>query len=99
MARAIAELERDIRALSATEKEELLGLLISELDVPSEELRSLAGELISAVERADEALKAAVSRVENLDEELRQGRIEVSEAVRRSGERWPFPVSSNLGPN
>jgi hypothetical protein len=92
MVRAIAELERDIRALSTTEKEALLGLLISELDAPSEELQSLARDLISAVERSDAALRAAVSRVENLDEELSKGRIEVSNAVRHSGKQWPFRV-------
>jgi hypothetical protein len=99
MARAIADLEKDILALSAADKEELLSLLISELDVQAEELESLARELIYAVERTDKALEAAVSRLENLDEELRQGRIEVREAVRRSGEEWPFGVPSSFEAN
>jgi len=34
MARAIAEIERDIRALSPDEKRELLRVLITELDAP-----------------------------------------------------------------
>jgi hypothetical protein len=99
MARAVAELERDIRALSVKEKEELLGLLISELEVPSEELKSLGSELIRTVERADKALESAVSRLENLDEELRRGRIEVREAVRRSGQEWPFGAPPSLADN
>lgn len=90
MARAIADLQQDIRALSSADKEKLLSLLISELDVPSEELASLGRELTNAVERADKALESAVSRLENLDEELRQGRMEVREAVRRSDQKWPF---------
>jgi hypothetical protein len=96
MARAVAELERDIRALTVKEKEELLGLLISELDVPAEELQSLASELIRTVERTDKAVDAAISRLENLDEELEQGRIEVREAVRRSGQEWPFGTTPSL---
>jgi hypothetical protein len=36
MARAIADIERDIRALSADEKRELLRALITELDTPSD---------------------------------------------------------------
>jgi hypothetical protein len=96
MARAVTELERDIRALSAKEKEELLGLLISELDVPSDALQSLASELIRTVERTDKALEAAISRLENLDEELERGRIEAREAVRRSGQEWPFGAPSSL---
>jgi hypothetical protein len=99
MARAVAELERDIRALSVKEKEELLGLLISELDVPAEELQSLASELIRKVERTDKALEAAVSRLENLDEELEQGRIEAREAVHRSGQGWPFDAPSTVAGN
>jgi hypothetical protein len=96
MARAVAELERDIRALSAKEREELLGLLISELDVPSDDLQSLADELTRTVERTDSALEAAISRLENLDEELEQGRIEVRDAVRRSAQQWPFGAPSSV---
>jgi hypothetical protein len=96
MARAVAELERDIRALSFKEKEELLSLLISELDVPSDDLQALADELTRTVERTDKALEAAISRLENLDEELEQGRIEVREAVRRSVQQWPFGAPSDL---
>ena len=99
MARAIAELERDIRALSAAEKERLLGVLISELDVPADELSSLAKELITATGRAGKALSAAVSRLENLDEELQRSRIEAREAVLRSGEEWPFEEPSTLTRN
>ena len=96
MARAVAELEKDIRALTAAEKVELLNVLLSELDVPTEGLSMLARELISATERAGEALDAAVSRLESLDDELKQSRIEAREAVLRSGEKWPFEVPSNL---
>ena len=95
MVRAVAELERDIRALTAAEKEQLLSILISELDVPADELSSLARELITATERAGKALNAAVSRLENLDEELERSRIEAREAVLRSGEEWPFDLPSS----
>jgi hypothetical protein len=36
MARAIADIEKDIRALSPDEKRELLRVLITELDTPSD---------------------------------------------------------------
>lgn len=99
MARAVAELENEIRALTAAEKVELLDVLLSELDAPTEELGLLAKELIDGAERAGKALGAAVSRLEGLDEELKRGRIEAREAVLRSGEKWPFELPSNFSQN
>lgn len=99
MARAIVDLEREIRALSSSDKEELLGFLISELDAPTDELAALARELTCAVERTRKALERAISRLENLDEELLRGRIEVRAAVLRSGEQWPFEITSSVKTN
>jgi len=90
MARAVAEIERDILALSAVEKEALLDVLISELEVPGEELGLLARQLIDATERSSTALATALSRLGQFDEEIRRIRTETRAAVLQSGECWPF---------
>jgi hypothetical protein len=90
MARAIADLERDILALSVEDKRELLDRLIEELDVPDEEVVSLARKFVAAVERADRSLQATISRFDGLDEELARAADDVRRRVRSSGERWPF---------
>jgi hypothetical protein len=94
VARAVAEIERDILALSAAEKETLLNVLISELDVPDQEISLLARQLIEATERSSKALATAVSRLEHFDEEMRRNRIEARAAVLQSGETWPFEGAS-----
>lgn len=98
MARPFAELERDVRSLSTTDKERLLDLLISDVDVSAEELELLAHEFDTAVDRSIKALDSAISRFERLDAELERGRIEVREQVLDSGETWPFPLPSNQPP-
>jgi D-ribose pyranose/furanose isomerase RbsD len=96
MARAVEEIERDILALSAAEKEALLNVLLSELDVPAEEIGTLARQLVGATERSSKALAKAVSRLEQFDEEIRRNRIEARAAVLRSGETWPFADASTV---
>jgi hypothetical protein len=92
MARAIVDLQRDIRALSAEEKQELLRVLITELDEPSEEVTALARDFVEVVERTSRSLDATINRLDRFDEELERARNEVRQQVRHSAERWPFPL-------
>ena len=96
MARAVGEIEREILALSTHEKETLLNVLISDLDVPYDEMRLLAIQLNDATERSGRALEAAVARLEQFDEEMRRVRLEAREAVLRSRDVWPFDSSSSI---
>jgi hypothetical protein len=91
MGRAIADLERDILALSSEDKRELLDVLIAELDGPDAELADLARQFVAAVERTDRSLQATINRLEGLDAELERAADEVRERVRASAEGWPFP--------
>jgi hypothetical protein len=93
MARAIADLERDIRALSPEDQRELLDVLIAELDAPDEETVQLAREFVGAVERADRSLKATLDRLEGFDAELERAADRVRASVRASSQRWPFPLT------
>ena len=93
IARAIADLERDIRALSVEDRRELLDRLIDELEPPDEEIESLVREFVAAVERADRSLKATIDRIDRLDEDLERAARETRARVIASGERWPFPLT------
>ena len=93
MARAIAELERDIRALSAEDKRKLLDVLMTELEEPGQEIAELVREFAAAVERTDRKLKATIDRIDGLDEELERAARETRVRVLASGERWPFPLA------
>ena len=93
MARAIAELERDIRALSTEDKHALLGVLIAELDTPDNEVVDLMRTFISAVERSDQTLRATLEKLRGLDEEMERAAAEVRKRVRASGEPWPFALA------
>ena len=92
MARAIADLERDIRALSVEDRRELLDRLIDELDAPDEEIASLVREFVAAVERSDRSLTAALERLNRFDEDIERAARETRARVIASGERWPFPL-------
>ena len=92
MARAIADLERDIRALSREDQRQLLEVLIAALDAPDEETVQLARDFVAAVERADRSLKATLDRLDGLDAELERAAAQMRASVRVSSQRWPFPL-------
>jgi hypothetical protein len=56
------------------------------------ELQALARELLETVARTEQALDAAVRRLEHLEQTLERCRDEVRDEVRESAERWPFPA-------
>lgn len=95
MARAIDDLERQIRALPAKDKAELLDRLLSEATVPKEEVEALARELTAAVALTSRSLDSAVARLDRLDADLERGRREVRAAVLEAGETWPFALLSS----
>jgi len=93
MARAIADLERDVRALSTEDKQKLLDFLMTELDEPGQEIQDLARQFVAAVERTDRSVKATIDRIDGLDEELERAAGEIRTSVIASDERWPFPIA------
>lgn len=93
MARAIADLERDILALSNEDKEKLLNVLMTELGAPDREIEELVRAFVAAVDRADRSLKATIDRIDGLDEALERGARETRARVLASGERWPFALA------
>ena len=58
------------------------------------ELEPLARAFRESMERTNRTLDATLDRLEHLKEAIERDRIEVREAVRRSGEEWPFPLPS-----
>jgi hypothetical protein len=90
MARAVADLERDILALSAEDKQALLQVLIAELDAPGEDVADLARSFVELAERTGRSLQATLKRLDGFDEELERAGNQVRERVRASAERWPF---------
>ena len=54
------------------------------------DLKPLVREFVAGAERTNRALEATLRRLDCLDETLERNRAEVREAVRRSGEKWPF---------
>lgn len=99
MARALTDLEREIRALSKADKEKLLDFLMLDTDSPPEEVRDLVRELGEAVERTSKSLESTLAYLDGLDGRLEQGRVKACEEVLRSGERWPFPEPPNFERN
>lgn len=99
MARALADLERDIRALSKAEREKLLDFLMFEMEPPPEDLRVLVRELNEAAERTSRSLEHTLAYLEGRDERLERQRIRVREEVLRSKERWPFDEPPHVDPD
>jgi len=93
MARAIADLERDIRALSPEDQRELLDVLITELDAPDEEAMQLVRDFVAAVERAARSLQVTLDRLGGFDAELERAADQERARVRLSSERWPFRLT------
>ena len=92
MARAIDDLEKEIRALPAEDRAELLDRLLTEVAVPAQEVEALARQLTAAVALTSRSLDSAVARLDRLDADLERGRREVRAAVLEAGETWPFAL-------
>jgi hypothetical protein len=80
----------DVLALPREERERLLEALM-ETTVPSD-IPPLLREFVVRTERTNHALEVALERLSRLDETIERNRAEVREAVRRSGDVWPFPL-------
>ena len=57
-----------------------------------EELAAIAREFLETVERTEQAIDAAIDRLDRLEENLERGRTEVRDQVEADGEEWPFPA-------
>lgn len=80
----------DVLALPREERERLLEALM-ETTIPAD-IPSLLREFVERTERTNRKLEAALERLRRLDETIERNRAEVREAVRRSGDVWPFPL-------
>jgi hypothetical protein len=80
----------DVLALPREEREKLLEALM-ETTVPSD-IPPLVREFVVRTERTNRLLEAALERLSRMDETIERNRAEVREAVRQSGDRWPFPL-------
>jgi hypothetical protein len=80
----------DVLALPREEREKLLEALM-ETTVPSD-IPPLVREFVARTERTNRALEAALERLSRMDATIERNRAEVREAVRQSGEVWPFPL-------
>jgi hypothetical protein len=80
----------ELLALPREEREKLLEALM-ETTVPAD-IPPLVREFVARTERTNRALEAALERLSGLDETIERNRAEVREAVRQSGEVWPFPL-------
>ena len=80
----------ELLALPREEREKLLEALM-ETTVPSD-IPPLIQEFVVRTERTNRALEVVLERLSRLDETIERNRAEVREAVRRSGDVWPFPL-------
>jgi hypothetical protein len=80
----------DVLALPREEREKLLEALM-ETTVPSD-IPPLIIEFVARTERTNRALEAVLERLSRLDETIERNRAGVREAVRQSGDVWPFPL-------
>ena len=80
----------DVLALPREEREKLLEALM-ETTVPAD-IPPLVREFVARTERTNRALDVVLERLSRLDETLERNRAEVREAVRVSGDVWPFPL-------
>jgi hypothetical protein len=80
----------ELLALPRKEREKLLEALM-ETTVPGD-IPPLIREFVARTERTNRALEIALERLSRLDETIERNRAEVREAVRKSGEFWPFPL-------
>jgi len=80
----------ELLALPREERMKLAETLM-ESAVPSD-IGPLLREFVARTERTNRALEAVLDRLSRMDEIIERNRAEVREAVRRSGETWPFPL-------
>jgi hypothetical protein len=80
----------DVLALPREEREKLLEALM-ETTVPAD-IPPLVQEFVARTERTNRALELVLERLSHLDETIERNRAEVREAVRQSGDVWPFPL-------
>jgi hypothetical protein len=80
----------DVLALPREEREKLLEALM-ETTVPAD-IPPLVQEFVARTERTNRALELVLERLSHLDETIERNRAEVREAVRQSGDGWPFPL-------
>jgi hypothetical protein len=83
----------NLRELLALPREERLKLAetLMESAVPPD-IGPLLGEFVLRTERTNRSLESVLDRLSRLDEIIERNRAEVREAVRTSGETWPFPL-------
>jgi len=62
-----------------------------ETTVPSD-IPPLIREFVARTERTNRALEMVLERLSRLDETIERNRAEVREAVRQSGDVWPFAL-------
>jgi hypothetical protein len=62
-----------------------------ETTVPAD-IPLLLREFVARTERTNRAIEITLERLSRLDETIERNRAEVREAVRKSGEVWPFPL-------
>jgi hypothetical protein len=84
----------NLTELLALPREERIKLAetLMESAAPSD-MQPLLRDFVERMERTNRALEVALERMETLDGRIEIDRAEVREAVRRSGESWPFPLS------
>ncbi|HUL82558.1 MAG TPA: hypothetical protein VL131_10450 [Gammaproteobacteria bacterium] len=80
----------ELLALPIEERTKLAEALLD--SVARAELEPLAKEFVERVKKTNAALDATIARLERFDDEVERQRVEVREAVLRSGEAWPFPL-------
>jgi len=83
----------ELLALPREEREKLLEALM-ETTVPSD-IPPLIREFVERTEQTNRVLEGALERLSRLDETIERNRAAVREAVRLSGEVWPFQLPSS----
>ena len=85
----------ELLALPREEREKVLEALM-ETTVPGD-IPPLIREFAARTERTNRALEVVLERLSRLDETIERNRAEVRDAVRASGEVWPFPLPPARG--
>jgi hypothetical protein len=80
----------ELLALPQSERMRLAEALMASA-VPSD-METLLRSFAERMEQTNQVLEAAIQRFETIDERIERDRAEIREAVRRSGDSWPFPL-------
>lgn len=78
----------ELLALPREERMKIAETLL-ESAVPSD-MEELLADFVARMQQTNQALEVAIDRLDTLDERIEGDRAEVRDAVRRSGESWPF---------